>query len=60
MNSTTIKSNTNNNSNGGLQIRESLQRGIYVEGMTEEIIEDAEHGMHLLRMGSRNRQVSFT
>jgi hypothetical protein len=34
-------------------LRESLSKGIYVEGLAEETVLDAEHGMHLLKIGAR-------
>ena len=43
-----------------LQLRESLSRGIYVEGLSEETVLDAEHGMHLLKIGGRHRMMGST
>ena len=43
-----------------LNIREDAQRGVYVEGISEEDAGDVERVMDILARGSRNRRVAAT
>ena len=40
-----------------LQIREDLQKGVYIEGLMEEGVKNSEDAIDLLRKGARNRHV---
>ena len=43
-----------------LQIRESMKRGVYVEGLTEEVCGDSEEMEDLIRRGTTSRHVGST
>jgi len=43
-----------------LQVREDLKKGVYVEGLKEEIVENSEETIELLRKGAINRHVGST
>jgi hypothetical protein len=43
-----------------LQVREDYVKGIYVDGLREEIVMNAEETIELLRKGARNRHVGAT
>lgn len=43
-----------------LQIREDMKRGVYVEGLIEEIVSNAEETYNLLKIGTLNRHVGST
>jgi len=45
---------------GNLQIREDLKKGVYVEGLKEEMVENSEETIELLRKGAINRHVGST
>ena len=44
----------------GLQVRESLQRGVYIDGLTMHTIRSAEQAIELFRSGLSNRHVAAT
>ncbi|KIZ03519.1 Kinesin-like protein [Monoraphidium neglectum] len=43
-----------------LQVREDVKRGCYVEGLSEEIVQNVEDAMRLLRRGAEHRHVGET
>jgi len=43
-----------------LQVREDLQKGVFVDNITEEIITTSEDAVMLLMKGARNRHVGAT
>lgn len=43
-----------------LQIREDLKRGCYVEGLTEEIVLNADDALALMKRGANARHVGET
>lgn len=47
-------------SNINLQIREDLKKGLYVEGLNEEIVVSSEEINQVLIRGSMNRHISAT
>ena len=44
----------------GLQIREDLKKGVYVENLTEEIGSTSTEAINLLLKGAKNRHVGAT
>ena len=46
--------------NSGLQIREDLKKGVYVENLTEEVAQSSDEAVNLLLKGSNNRHVGAT
>jgi len=38
-------------------IREDIKKGVYVEGLTEEVVTNSEEAYAILRKGAKNRQV---
>jgi len=45
---------------GHLQLRESMQRGVYVEGQTEVVFDTAEEALATIRRGAEGRKVGAT
>nr|CCA25137.1 kinesinlike protein putative [Albugo laibachii Nc14]CCA25772.1 kinesinlike protein putative [Albugo laibachii Nc14] len=45
---------------GGLQLRENGRRGVFVEGLTESVVENAQEATALMKLGARNRHVGQT
>jgi hypothetical protein len=45
---------------GNLNIREDLKKGVYVDGLAEEIVTTSDGAIELLRRGARNRHVGAT
>ncbi len=43
-----------------LNIREDLKKGVYVEGLSEEIVNSSQETLNLLKKGARNRHVGST
>ncbi|XP_057983300.1 kinesin-like protein KIN-7O isoform X2 [Malania oleifera] len=43
-----------------LQIHESIERGIYVAGLREEIVASPEHVLHLMEFGESHRRIGET
>ena len=43
-----------------LQLREDMKRGVYVEGLIEEVVSDIWETRNLLRIGNENRHVGST
>ncbi len=41
-------------------MREDLKRGVYVEGLSEEVAKNGENAIDFLRKGARNRHVGAT
>ena len=56
----TSPTNNGNTKAVHLQVRESLSRGVYVDGLTMHPIENAEEAISLLRSGLEHRQVAAT
>ena len=44
----------------GLQVREDLKKGVYVEGLKEELVDSSYETIELLRKGALNRHVGST
>lgn len=57
---TSANSSTSASMNGGLKIRESAQRGVYIEDMTQVSCLSAGAMMELVRTGTLNRAVAST
>ena len=49
-----------NKTNTNLQLREDTRKGVYVEGITEEVVGKSEEIMDLLHKGSKSRHVGST
>jgi hypothetical protein len=47
-------------SKAGLSLRESLDRGVYVDNLTEEVVASVEQAEGIMRTGARNRRVGAT
>jgi kinesin family protein 15 len=45
---------------GGLNLREGLHRGVYVDNLTEEVVTSVEQADGVMRTGARNRRVGAT
>lgn len=45
---------------GGLQTREDMKKGVYVEGLTEEAVDSPHQAYQVLTRGYRNRHVGET
>lgn len=45
---------------GNLQVREDLKKGVYIEGLSEEVVESSQDCLNLLMTGFRNRHVGKT
>jgi len=43
-----------------LQVREDMQRGVYVDGLNEQTVSNVMQTYEILRTGARNRHVGFT
>ena len=43
-----------------LMVREDLKKGVYIEGLTEEIAKSSDETIQLLLRGMRNRHVGAT
>jgi kinesin family protein 15 len=52
--------NCNASSSSSLQVREDSKRGIFVDGITEEIVNSSEEANQVLQNGYRNRHVGQT
>ncbi|KAL4437881.1 hypothetical protein ABPG74_001052 [Tetrahymena malaccensis] len=48
------------NTQSNLMVREDLKKGVYIEGLTEEIAKNSEETIQLLLRGMRNRHVGST
>lgn len=45
---------------GGLQLRENGRRGVFVEGLIESVVENAQQATALMKLGAQNRHVGQT
>ena len=53
-------SGSSGNGGGGLSIREDQKKGVYVDGITEEVVSSPADATKILALGYRNRHVSST
>ena len=49
-----------NPSAAGLSLREDMQRGVYVENLTETLVSSAEEAQNVMLTGSQNRHIGST
>lgn len=43
-----------------LHIREDIKKGVYVEGLQEEVVSSAKDMMEIIHLGAKNRHVGST
>ena len=46
--------------NGHYQLREDIKKGVYVENLTEQVVQTAEEALQYLTDGAGNRHVGAT